>query len=77
MTTLLSAIIRSSSPAPRGSFATAEEAFVKPRLTGDARAGFVVSCRPAGAIVVHMAATEQVGQDAAITVTRATKPADC
>jgi hypothetical protein len=63
---------------PGGCFATADEAFVKPRLTGDARAGFVVSCRPAGAIVVSMAAgNEQLGDDAAITVTRATKPAEC
>jgi hypothetical protein len=63
---------------PGGCFAAAEEPFVEPRLTGDARAGFVVSCRPAGAIVVSMAAGDrQLGDDAAITVTRATKPAEC
>jgi hypothetical protein len=57
---------------------SADPAFVKPGLKGDARAGFVVACGPVGAIVLVMQdGQEQMGDDANITATRATESGDC
>jgi Effector-associated domain 1/TIR domain len=59
---------------------SAEGPFVKPSLKGDARAGFVVTCRPVGAMVLVMKSGqefEQIGENARIAVTRTVEPGDC
>jgi hypothetical protein len=58
---------------------SADPPFVRAGLTGDARAGFVVSCKPVGAIqlVMHDDPKRQVGEDATIAVSRDTEPGPC
>jgi hypothetical protein len=59
---------------------SADPMLVKPGLQSDARAGFRVTCKPVGAMVLVMQSgqqSEQVGEDTEITVTRAVEPGDC
>jgi len=59
---------------------SAEPMLVKPGLQSDARAGFVVTCKPVGVMVLVVQSgqqSKQVGEDASITVTRAVEPGDC
>jgi hypothetical protein len=58
---------------------SADPAFVKPELKGDARAGFTVNCSPEGAIELMVTDDSQrlVGDGARIMVTQDTEPGDC
>jgi hypothetical protein len=63
---------------PDGCFATADSPAVEAGLVGDARIGFVVSWPPNGAIVLVTKSNEdQVGANAAITITHSSTPGRC